>query len=143
MAERFEIRIFNERYNTHINYYQGNEDIKCKFFTDSFKDLIRGWTVLLRVYEGKTYSVWDNGKCIVGGAFDPSDIDIITTALGKKESVYRFKVSFGEGRYAKGTYDVMAYNIEEAEDKALSSISSVLATYLPALDIEINIVPVD
>ncbi len=56
---------------------------------------------------------------------------------------YSFNVSFGEGKYAKGTYEVIADNVDEAQDKALSSICEKLADALPTLDIEVTVVPVE
>lgn len=52
---------------------------------------------------------------------------------------YEFKVCFGEGRYAKGTYSVRAITEEEAIDTALSEICSKLYSVLPELDIEVSV----
>lgn len=52
---------------------------------------------------------------------------------------YEFKVSFGEGRYAKGTYTVKAFTETEAIDVALSEICSKLNSVLPELDIEVSV----
>lgn len=52
---------------------------------------------------------------------------------------YAFNVSFGEGRFAKGYYEVKANTEEEAIDIALSEICSKLNSVLPELDIEVSV----
>ena len=52
---------------------------------------------------------------------------------------YEFKVSFGEGRYAKGTYTVKAFTEAEATDLALTEICKKLYDALPELDIEVSV----
>lgn len=52
---------------------------------------------------------------------------------------YEFKVSFGEGRYAKGTYTVKAFTEAEATDLALTEICKKLYDTLPELDIEVSV----
>lgn len=52
---------------------------------------------------------------------------------------YEFKVSFGEGRNANGTYSVKATSEEEAIDIALSEICNKLNSILPELDIEVSV----
>lgn len=52
---------------------------------------------------------------------------------------YEFKVCFGEGRYANGTYSVKAISEEEAIDIALSEICNKLNSILPELDIEVSV----
>lgn len=79
MKGRYEIRIYNERYNVDRNYYTGNEDIKKSVWCDTPTNLVDKWYELLKTEEGETYSVWDHtvNDIIVGGAFDPNDIDWI------------------------------------------------------------------
>lgn len=81
MKKRYEIRIYNERFNINPNYYQGNEDVKMRIYADSKKSLIQKWIDNLEEYEGETYSVWDGDEILVAGAYDPSDIDIISENL--------------------------------------------------------------
>lgn len=52
---------------------------------------------------------------------------------------YKFKVCFGEGRYANGVYTVKAENEEKATEIALSEICSKLYLVLPDLDIEVTV----
>ena len=52
---------------------------------------------------------------------------------------YRFKVSFGEGRYANGEYTVSADNKDNATDIALSEICTKLNSVFPELDIEVSV----
>ena len=52
---------------------------------------------------------------------------------------YEFKVCFGEGKYANGTYSVEAFTETEAIDKALSEICNKLYSALPELDIEVSV----
>lgn len=52
---------------------------------------------------------------------------------------YEFKVCFGEGRYANGTYSAKATSEEEAIDVALSEICSKFNSVLPELDIEVSV----
>lgn len=52
---------------------------------------------------------------------------------------YGLKVSFGEGKFANGTYSVKAISEEEAIDIALSEICSKLNSVLPELDIEVSV----
>lgn len=53
--------------------------------------------------------------------------------------IYSFKVCFGEGRYADGTYSVKAESEEKAIDVALSEICQKLYSVLPELDIEVTV----
>ena len=52
---------------------------------------------------------------------------------------YCFKVCFGDGRYAGGTYDVVAADEDEATDMALAEICQKLYEALPDLDIEVTV----
>lgn len=52
---------------------------------------------------------------------------------------YCFKVCFGDGRYAGGTYDVVAENEDMATEMALSEICEKLYKALPDLDIEVTV----
>ena len=52
---------------------------------------------------------------------------------------YCFKVCFGDGRYADGTYDVVAVDEDEATDIALSEICEKLYKALPDLNIEVSV----
>lgn len=76
MKGRYEIRIYNERYNMDVNYYTGNNDIKKSIWCDTPENLIDTMYDLLETEEGETYSVWDHTTedIIIGGAFDPNDI---------------------------------------------------------------------
>ena len=56
-----------------------------------------------------------------------------------KFNTYEFRVCFGEGRYAKGTYKVKAITEQEATDSALSEICKKLYDVLPELDIEVSV----
>ena len=79
MKGRYEIKIYNERYNMDVDYYTGNKDIKKSIWCDTPENLINTMYDLLETEEGETYSVWDHtiGDIIVGGAFDPNDIDSV------------------------------------------------------------------
>lgn len=52
--------------------------------TDTKEELLKIWTGLLKIYEGYAYTIYDieHDRCIVGGAFDPSDDEIISENLG-------------------------------------------------------------
>lgn len=52
---------------------------------------------------------------------------------------YEFKVCFGEGRWANGTYSVEAEDEDMAVDMALSEICEKLSNVLPELDIEVTV----
>ena len=52
---------------------------------------------------------------------------------------YCFKVCFGNGRYAGGTYDVVAEDEDMAIEMALSEICQKLYKALPDLDIEVSV----
>lgn len=52
---------------------------------------------------------------------------------------YRFKVSFGEGRYANGEYAVLAKDEMQATDIALQEICTKLNSVFPELDIEVSV----
>ena len=56
-----------------------------------------------------------------------------------KFNTYEFRVCFGEGRYAKGTYTVKAFTEAEATDLALTEICKKLYETLPELDIEVSV----
>ena len=84
MKGRYEIRIYNERFNMDPNYYTGNEDIKLSVWCGIPKELKRKWEELLDENEGETYSICDHtaNDIIVGGAYDPSDYEIIDEYFG-------------------------------------------------------------
>lgn len=75
----YEIRIYNDCSNMDWDYYTGDEDIKLREFADTPAKLKSAWRRLLKKNEGCTYSVWDHlyEDVIVGGVFDPTDIDVI------------------------------------------------------------------
>ena len=77
--KNFLLRIFNQRFNMNPNYYKGKNDVKLEVFCEDLECLKKAWKALLGNEEGETYAVWDlkNNYLIVGGAFDPSDIEII------------------------------------------------------------------
>lgn len=79
MVINYEIRIFNERFCMDPKYYCGNDDIYLLCFADTKERLIEEWHNLIKAYEGETYAVRDIQNCalIIGGAFDPDDIDAI------------------------------------------------------------------
>lgn len=52
---------------------------------------------------------------------------------------YRFKVCFGEGRYANGEYVVTEENEDIATEVALTEICEKLSVALPELDIEVSV----
>lgn len=52
---------------------------------------------------------------------------------------YELNVSFGEGRYANGTYSVKGSSEEEAIEIALDEICTKLYSVLPELDIEVSV----
>lgn len=52
---------------------------------------------------------------------------------------HRFKVCFGDGRYAGGVYEVEARSVQEAADTALKEICAKLYSVLPELDIEVTV----
>lgn len=52
---------------------------------------------------------------------------------------YDFKVCFGEGRWANGTYSVEAENEDMATEMALTEICQKLYAVLPELDIEVTV----
>ena len=56
-----------------------------------------------------------------------------------KLNTYEFRVCFGEGRYAKGTYSVRECTEEAATDLALSEICKKLYSVLPELDIKVSV----
>ena len=56
-----------------------------------------------------------------------------------KLNQYEFRVCFGEGRYAKGTYKVKAFTESGATDLALTEICKKLYSVLPELDIEVSV----
>lgn len=77
--DRFEIRIFNERFNMNPVYYEGNEDVSRRGFANDEDSLIKIWSIFLEEEEGETYAIWDhkNNKVITGGALDPGDMEYI------------------------------------------------------------------
>lgn len=79
MKGRYEIRIYNERFNIDQDYYTGNEDIKLSVWCGTPEELKEKWEELLDENEGETYSIWDHtiNDIIVGGAYDPNDYEII------------------------------------------------------------------
>lgn len=81
----YEIRIYNERYNMDRDYYEGDEDIRTRIICRSIEKLIESWKMLLEENEGETYSVWDGPDILVGGAYDPGDLDVILENLGMIE----------------------------------------------------------
>lgn len=52
---------------------------------------------------------------------------------------YNFKVCFGDGRWANGTYSVEAEDEDMAVEMALSEICEKLYNALPDLDIEVSV----
>ena len=52
---------------------------------------------------------------------------------------YEFKVCFGEGRWADGTYSVEAEDEDMATEMALTEICQKLYAVLPELDIEVTV----
>ena len=52
---------------------------------------------------------------------------------------YKFKVCFGEGRWADGVYEVQAYDKDIATSIALQEICDKLYAVLPELDIEVTV----
>lgn len=85
---KYEIRIFNERYNVDYSYYSGDKDIKYQFSCDSPEVLFLECKKLIKQYEGDTYCIWNHSEkeIIVGGAFDPSDLSIIMRYFGVEEN---------------------------------------------------------
>lgn len=79
MKDRFEIRIFNERFNVEYDYCTGNEDVCLSVKVDTSEELYAKWEELIKEYEGDSYAVWDhkNKQTIVWGAYDPNDWQIL------------------------------------------------------------------
>lgn len=74
------LRFYLDRFNMEPEYYCGDEDIYCRVKLDDINDLRRCWSALINDYEGETYSAWVDGECIIGGAFDPGDLENIELA---------------------------------------------------------------
>lgn len=79
MRGKYEIRIYNERFNMDPDYYEGTKDVRLVAWCNTPQELKERWEKLLKENEGETYSVWDceANEIITGGAYDPSDYMII------------------------------------------------------------------
>ena len=75
MSGRYEIRIYNERFNVNTDYYEENKDIKLSVQCGTSEELKEKWEELLEENEGETYSIWDHtvNEIITGGVYDPND----------------------------------------------------------------------
>lgn len=84
----YTIRIFDAPMNDDKGYanYEADENILVEQKADTITDLIILWKKLIKKYEGWTYCVLETKltsnnqteyHMLVGGALDPSDIDII------------------------------------------------------------------
>lgn len=80
----FEIRVYYQRYNMDYDYYSGDKCIKRRWKAKTKEELISKWKQHLKDFEGDTYSVWVGDEMILGGAYDPDDIDCIEEYLGMK-----------------------------------------------------------
>ena len=115
MKGRYEIRIYNKRYNMHPYYYTGKKDIKLSIWCATPEELMSKWDELLEDYEGDTYSVWDSltDEIITGGAYDPNDWQIIEEYFEEdEEDCTEYDVEFTT------TITVKAKNKSEAIAKA-------------------------
>ena len=56
-----------------------------------------------------------------------------------KKMIYPLRVSFGDGRYANGTYCVEAYSEHEAVDIALAELCEKFHNAFPELKIDISV----
>lgn len=108
MAKRYEIRIFNERFNMNPIYYLGEDDIQKRIFADTDKELLFKWKKNLKEYEGETYSIWEGIINITGGAYDPSDIECITEYL-KRNNPAKYLVT------AKELEEMVRFGIEHPD----------------------------
>ena len=81
----YEIRVYYQFANMDESYYFGNKGIRRKWKAKTPEELLRKWNLHLARYEGETYSVWENGNPIIGGAYDPDDDLIIMEYFGIEE----------------------------------------------------------
>ena len=89
MKGRYEIRIYNERFNLDPDYCEGNDDIKISVWCKTPNELKEKWEELLDENEGETYSVWDHTEddgLILSGGYDPSDWEIIDEYFEPEET---------------------------------------------------------
>ncbi len=65
----------------YVNY--GNDSSECMpivtELAETKEELLEHWDKLIKNYEGYGYTVYNTktSNCIVGGVFDPTDIDIL------------------------------------------------------------------
>lgn len=78
-CEKYVIRIYDVGCNEPPYVPYGDDIINpiVTEFADDKKELLKKWRKLLKNYEGYGYTIYQSDHCIVGGAFDPSDDDII------------------------------------------------------------------
>lgn len=82
----YEIRVYYQFANMDESYYFGNKGIRRKWKAKTPEELLRKWNLHLGKFEGETYSVWDNGEPILGGAYDPDDDLILLEYFGFDEN---------------------------------------------------------
>lgn len=110
------------------------------------EELLKQWNTLLVAYEGWGYTIYDNedDRCIVGGAMDPSDDDVIMENTGlstgdddDNDDVevedYTFDVYIGSEKCGSMTYECESE--EEAYQNCQDEVANALANTLPELDI--------
>lgn len=83
---KYQIRIYDE-YEKYGGYDDGiyypnrdKEDVDCLVYLETAstkKEIIKIWNKLIKKYEGWTYCIREDGDVIVGGIFDPNDIEIL------------------------------------------------------------------
>lgn len=78
----YEIRVYYQFGNMNEEYYLGDKGIRRRWKAKTPGELLRKWKLHLAVYEGETYSVWEDDNPIVGGAYDPDDDLIIKEYFG-------------------------------------------------------------
>ena len=87
-TNRYAIRVYDGRYgfSNYDDYVYtlpeaqvNKSDIMVERFAETKADIIKHWSTLISKYEGFTYCVKDIEKdhVIVGGVFDPDDIEVL------------------------------------------------------------------
>ncbi len=127
LLPRYVVRVYTEDYSFE-NYddyiYRADEkdvnanDVKVQKSANSKEELTTLWQQMLVAWEGYTYSVKDviNDEIIIGGVFDPNDIDYINEYFIPQNLTNVILVSLDEHGKEKREIIKLCASKEEAED---------------------------
>lgn len=80
--KKYKVNFYKDRFNIDPAYCEGDKDISLSVEFDEGLKLLEFLQMAFKVREGDSYSVWEDGKAVMSGAFDYGDIESFMDEFG-------------------------------------------------------------